>query len=149
MIALKNPAKCLIPLTMPDSLYRLLKDVPQYTLLLILPGASMPEGRKTTREHIPARSDVGQRVRTSATRPGAIPKIPYQALQGCGGACRIEDYAAFLTHLLTSTHQFQFFTCGATEQGLFRVGQSLLEVDESLQVYLAYPMLICQVDESR
>src|SRR6266699_52258 len=113
MIALKSPAKSLIPLAVPDSLY---------WLLLILPGAPMPERRKTTREHIPARSNVGQRVRTSTARPGTIPKITYQAPQGRGGACRIEDYAAFLTHLLTSMHQFQFFTCGATEQGLFRVG---------------------------
>src|SRR5262249_3987944 len=67
MIALKRPAKCLIPLAVPDSLYRLLEDVPQHTLLLVLPGAPMPEGRKTTREHIPARSDVGQRVRTPTT----------------------------------------------------------------------------------
>src|SRR5260370_42275080 len=98
MIALESPAKCLIPLTMPDSLYRLLKDVPQYTLLLILPGAPMPERRKTTREHIPARSNVGQRVGTSTARPGTIPKIPYQAPQGRGGACRNKVNAPFPAH---------------------------------------------------
>src|SRR6266487_1800305 len=149
MIALKSPAKSLIPLAVPDSLYWLLEDVPQHTLLLILPGVPMPERCKTTREHIPARSNVGQCVGTSTARPGTIPKIPYQALQGRGGACRIEDHATFLTHLLTSTHQLQFFARGTAEQALFRVGQPSFEEDESLHIDLAYAMLVCQIDKRR
>src|SRR5215831_6647187 len=76
VIALERLAECLIPLAVPDSLYRLLEDVPQHALLLVFPGAPMSEGRKTTREHIAARGNVGQRVGTPATGPGAIPNIP-------------------------------------------------------------------------
>src|SRR5260370_26582371 len=107
MITLESPAKCLIPLTAPDGLYWFPEDVPQHALLLILPGALMSEGSKTTREHIPTRSDVSQRVRTPATGPGTITKIPYKALQGCGVACCIENHATFLTHLLASLNEFR------------------------------------------
>ena len=76
MIALESPAKCLIPLTVPDGLYRFLEDVPQHALLLVLSGAPMSERSETTREYIPARGNIGQRVGTPATGPGAITKIP-------------------------------------------------------------------------
>src|SRR5947209_12024428 len=108
MIALESPAKCLIPLTVPDRLYWFLEDVPQHALLLILSGALMSERSKTTREHIPARSDVSQRVRTPATRPGTVTKIPYQALQASGGACRIEIDATSLPPLLPTRNRSQF-----------------------------------------
>src|SRR5260370_3452967 len=78
MITLESPAKCLIPLTVPDGLYWFLEDVPQHALLLILPGALMSERGKTTREHIPAPGNIGQRVGTPATGPATITRIPYQ-----------------------------------------------------------------------
>src|SRR6266566_5006992 len=109
----------------------------------------MSKGSKATREHIPASSDVGQRIGTSATRPWPITKIPYQALQGRGGACRTEGDTSFLAHLLAPAYEFQLFTCGATKQRLFRMRQPSLEVDKPLQVDLAYPILICQVYERR
>src|SRR2546421_1319189 len=96
----------------------------------------MSEGSKTTREHIPARSDVSQRVRTPATRPGTITKIPYQALQVCGGTCCIENDATFLTHLLATLYDVQFFAWGTAEQALLRVGHPSLNVDHSLQIDL-------------
>ena len=106
MIALESPAKCLIPLAVPDSLYWLLEDVPQHTLLLILPGVPMPERCKTTREHIPARSNVGQCVGTSTARPGTIPKISYEAFQGRSSAGSAEGDATLFTGLLTMMYKF-------------------------------------------
>src|SRR6266566_9573808 len=132
MIALEGTAKCFISLTAPDGLYWFLEDVPQHTFVLILPGAPMPKRSKTTREHIPARGNVGQRVGTMATGPGAITKIPYQALHGCSGTGRAEGDTALLAHLLAPAHEFQFFASGATEQRLLRVGQPAFKVNKSL-----------------
>ena len=115
MIALESPAKCPVSFTVPDGLYWFLEDVPQHALLLVLSSAPMTEGRKTTREDIAAGGNVGQRVGTTAPGPWAIPKISYEAFDGCGGACRIEGDASFLTYLLAAPYHFQFFVCGATE----------------------------------
>src|SRR6266516_3620885 len=122
MLALESLAKCLVLLTIPDGFYRFLKDVSQHSLLLILSGAFMTKGRKTTRQDITARGNVSQCVGTLTSRPGAITKIPYQALQRCGGTGRIENDTALFARFLTLAHEFQFFTSGSSEQCLFRVG---------------------------
>src|SRR3989442_5735052 len=145
MVALECVAKCLIPFTTPDRLYWFLKDIAYYTFLLVFLCTFMPKGSKTTRKHIAARGNVGQCLGTTTTRPGTIPfpkKIcTYQALQGCGGASSSKGDAMLLAPLFATAHLFEFFACGAAEQVLFRVGQSLLEVNEALQVDLAYAVL--------
>ena len=115
MIALECLAKCLIAFTMPDGLDWFLEDVAQYTLLFVLLSTSMPKRSETARKDITTRGNVGQRVGTTAPGPWAIPKISYEAFDGCGGACRIEGDASFLTYLLAAPYHFQFFACGATE----------------------------------
>src|SRR5258706_12735598 len=107
----------------------------------------MSKGGKTTRKHIPTRGDVGQCVGTPATRPRAIAKIAYQAFQGCSCASSSKVDATLLTHLFATAHQFEFFACGAAEQGLFRVGKSLLEIDEALQEDLADAVRTRQIDQ--
>src|SRR5215470_10352804 len=148
MVALEGAAKCLVPLTVPDGFYWFLEDIAYYALLLVLLCAFMSKGGKTTRKHISARSDVGQCVGTPATRPRAITKIAYQAFQGCGCASSSKGDATLLTHLFAMAHQFEFFACGAAEQGLFRVGKALLEVDEALQVDLADAVRARQIDQA-
>ena len=131
MIAFEGAAKCLVPFTMPDGLDWFLEDVTYYTFLLIFFCTGMSKGSKTTRKHIAAGGNVGQGVGALTTRPGtiAIPQkiCPYQALQGCGGASSSKGDATLLTPLFATTHQLEFFVCGAAEQRLFRVGQSLIE----------------------
>src|SRR5713101_422761 len=152
MVALEGTAKCLVPFTMPDGFNWFLEDIAYYTFLLVFLCTFMPKGSKTTRKHIAARGNVGQCVGTTTTRPGTIPipkKIcPYQALQGCGGASSSKGDATLLALLFATAHQFEFFACGAAEQSLFRVGQSLLEVDEALQVDLADAVRARQIDQA-
>ena len=115
MIALECLAKCLIAFTMPDGLDWFLEDVAQHALLFIFFGTSMSKRSETARKYVTTRSNVGQRVGTAAPGPGAIPKIAHEAFDGCGGACRVESDAPFLTHLFAASDHFQFFSCGATE----------------------------------
>src|SRR5579863_131315 len=149
MVTLERPAKRLVALTMPDGLYWFPEDVSQHALFTVLPGAFMAERRKTTGKDIAARSNVGQCVGTPAARPGTVAKVPHKALYGRRGACRIEGNAALYTLPLAVTYKFKFFARGAAEQGLFRIGQPALEVDQTLEINFAYAVLICQLDEAR
>src|SRR5258708_39714921 len=115
MIALESLAKCLIAFTMPDSLDWFLEDVAQHALLFVLLSTSMHKRSETAREYVTTRGNVGQRVGTAAPGPGAIPKIPYEALDGCGGTCSVGSDAPFLTHLFPAPGHFHFFPRPATD----------------------------------
>src|SRR5713226_2144682 len=116
VIALEGAAERFVALTVPDGLDGLLEDVPDYALLFIFARASMAKGGETTGEHVAARCDIGQRVGTPTARPGKLAKIPHEAFYRCGGACRVESDAAYLTCPGAAFHQFQLFTRGAAEQ---------------------------------
>src|SRR5579859_5001900 len=79
VIALERAAKRFVALAMPDGLNGFLENVADYPLLLVLAGASMSEGSKTTREYISARCNISQRVGPPTARPGPLAKIAYQA----------------------------------------------------------------------
>src|SRR5450759_1657605 len=120
VIALESAAKRFVALTMPDGLNGFLENVADHPLLLVFARASMSEGGKTTREHIAARCNIGQRVGSLAASPGTLAKIAYQAFYGCRGTSCVEEDAAFLTCLCAALYQIQFFLRGSAEQGLFR-----------------------------
>src|SRR2546421_252929 len=99
----------------------------------------MSEGSKTTREHIPARSDVSQRhVTTDATRVHT-PNRLQRALKGDGETRSMKGDATLLVHLLATVCGVLFFACGAGEQSLWWVGQASVEVDPLLHAVLSYP----------
>src|SRR3984893_11928279 len=106
MSALKGLSKGLIGFTAPDGLGRFLTDVSEHAFLAILFCASVSKGGKATGEDIAARSDIGQGIGSSTTRPGTIPKFSYEAFQGSSSAGSAEGDATLFTGLLTMMYKF-------------------------------------------
>src|SRR5438067_4796944 len=104
MVALEGVAESLVALSLPDGRDRFLEDVAEHTLFPIFSSTPMSEGGEAAGENITTRSDIGQRIRTSASRPRACAEIADQALHGSRGPRGAKGDPTLLAHALTLLH---------------------------------------------
>src|SRR6266487_1600718 len=147
MIALESAAEGLVAFALPDFCDWLLEYIAQHALFLVLFCTFVSKRREAAGEHVAAGSDIGQRVRAPATRPGPFPKIAYQALHRSCGASRAKSNTALPACLFATAYEFQFLARGTSEERLLRCRQSFLKIDQALHIDFFDPGVACQVNK--